>query len=352
VVGGSGFLAAYLAGLVVGNRPVRAYASIVSLNDAVTWLAQIVMFVGLGLLITPHLLPPYALAGISIALFLIFVARPAAVWACLAPFGFGWRENLFLSWAGMRGAVSIFLAAVPLLSNIDNAHIYFNVAFFVVVISLLFQGWTTRWAALRLRQAVPRHTLPAQRFEIDLPGQHDMEIVGYPILAESRALNIATMPNWMRIVLVVREGKVLEPSEADGLEIGDYAYVLAPALQVPRLDALFAAAADRPERIGTDWEFSIHGTAPLAELNTLYDLKLADEVMPLTIAQLFAQRFNDEPQVGDILPLGGSIMVATKLEDAQVSEAMLQFVDEELPANPAQRVGRRVRKVVDKIAKN
>src|SRR5690242_4681880 len=108
--GGSGFLAAYIAGLVLGNRPVRAFAGILSLHDAVTWLAQIVMFLALGLLVSPHQMLGVALPGLVIALFLIFIARPIAVWLCLWPFGFNQRERLFVSWVGLRGAVSIFLA--------------------------------------------------------------------------------------------------------------------------------------------------------------------------------------------------------------------------------------------------
>src|SRR6185369_340804 len=202
VLGGSGFLAAYLAGLIVGNRPVRAYASIISLNDAVTWLAQIVMFLVLGLLVTPHRLVLYAAPALLIALFLIFVARPVAVWICLQAFGFSVREKLFVSWVGLRGAVSIFLAAVPTLAHMPLAYIYFDVAFFVVLISLVLQGWTTKWVAMRLGQILP----------------------------DSPVLRIANMPRWARAAMVVRNREILEPANAGKLKPGDYAYFLAPAL--------------------------------------------------------------------------------------------------------------------------
>ena len=117
VVGGSGLLAVYVAGLVMANRPTRAYPSIVGFHDAVTWLAQIVMFLVLGLLVTPSTLWTYAPQGIFVALVLTLVARPLAVWLCLGPFGFSPREKVFISWVGLRGAVSIFLAAIPQLAG-------------------------------------------------------------------------------------------------------------------------------------------------------------------------------------------------------------------------------------------
>src|SRR6478752_1107086 len=117
----SGFLAVYLAGLVVGNRQTRAHNSVVVFLDAVTWLAQIVMFVLLGLLAWPHRLAVSVVGSVVVALVLMLIARPAAVFLCLAPFGFQPREKLFMSWVGLRGAVAIFLASIPLLVGLPAA---------------------------------------------------------------------------------------------------------------------------------------------------------------------------------------------------------------------------------------
>ena len=146
----SGFLAVYLAGLVVGNRQTRAHNSVVVFLDAVTWLAQIVMFVLLGLLAWPHRLADSLFGAIAVALVLMLVARPAAVFLCLAPFKFQWREKMFISWVGLRGAVAIFLASIPLLVGLPAAYLYFDVAFVVVLSSLLVQGWTVALAARKL----------------------------------------------------------------------------------------------------------------------------------------------------------------------------------------------------------
>src|SRR6185437_9177501 len=136
----SGFLAVYLAGLVVGNRQTRARNSVVVFLDAITWLAQIVMFVLLGLLAWPHRLAGSIVGSVVVALVLMLIARPAAVFLCLAPFGFQPREKLFMSWVGLRGAVAIFLASIPLLVGLPAAYLYFDVAFVVVLSSLLVQG--------------------------------------------------------------------------------------------------------------------------------------------------------------------------------------------------------------------
>ena len=115
---GSGFLAVYIAGLMVGNRETRAHGTIVTFLDASTWLAQIAMFVLLGLLAWPDRLPQRLLPALAVALVLMLIARPAAVMVCLAPFRFSLREKLFISWVGLRGAVSVFLAAIPMLVGI------------------------------------------------------------------------------------------------------------------------------------------------------------------------------------------------------------------------------------------
>ena len=148
----SGFLAVYLAGIIIGNRPTRAHNSVVTFLDAATWLAQIVMFVLLGLLVSPQRLVEQHRSGASIvALVLMLVARPVAVFLCLAPFRFNWREKIFIAWTGLRGAVAIFLASIPMLVGLSKAYLYFDVAFVVVIISLLLQGWTLGVAARQAR---------------------------------------------------------------------------------------------------------------------------------------------------------------------------------------------------------
>ena len=163
------FLAVYIAGLIVGNRPTRAHNIVVGFLDAITWLAQIVMFVLLGLLAWPQRITDSFAPALVVAVALMLIARPAAVFLCLAPFRFSLREKLFIAWVGLRGAVGIFLASIPLLVGLPAAYLYFDVAFVVVAVSLLVQGWTIALAATTARHlvsarrpaAAPHRTRPA-----------------------------------------------------------------------------------------------------------------------------------------------------------------------------------------------
>jgi NhaP-type Na+/H+ and K+/H+ antiporter len=147
VLGTSGFLAIYLSGIVVAASRHRAQREIANFFEGFGWLAQIVLFLMLGLLIVPHRLVPQFPIGLVIALVLIIVARPAATFACLLPFRFAWRESAFASWVGLRGAVPIYLSFIPALADPIRDERLFSGVFVVVVVSLLIQGWTIASAA-------------------------------------------------------------------------------------------------------------------------------------------------------------------------------------------------------------
>src|SRR5271154_7113792 len=218
----SGFLAVYLAGIVIGNRPTRAHNSVVTFLDAATWLAQIVMFVLLGLLVAPQRRARSVGPAVIVALVLMLVARPLAVFLCLAPFRFNWREKIFLPWTGLRGAVAIFLASIPMLVGLSKAYLYFDVAFVVVIISLLLQGWTLGVAARRLHVALPRSDRGPRRVELDLPGQLEQELVGYPVRPKSLYLKRGLIPSWRNRPLGIATRAISPPAEADPVQPGDY----------------------------------------------------------------------------------------------------------------------------------
>ena len=327
VLGGSGYLAVYLAGVVIGNRPVRAFANVLSVQDAATWLAQMVMFLVLGLLVTPTRLLESIWVALGVAAFLMFVARPLAVALCLAPFGFRKREISFISWVGLRGAVGIFLASIPMLVGLPNAQLYFNVAFVVVLVSLLVQGWSLSWAADLFGVAVPRRDPPSRRVELDLPGQLEYELVGYRAEEGAAVLHdVSRVPTWARPVLTVRDGKVLTPDQAGSLRAQDYAYFLAPLGRVIRLDWLFAEPAQAREvERAMFGEFSFDGNIPLAALADFYGLKVPVRVASQTAADLFASHFDEQPQIGDSLRVGGTTLVVRELLEDRVSRVGLKF---------------------------
>jgi potassium/hydrogen antiporter len=340
----SGFLAVYLAGLVVGNRPTRAHNTVGVFLDAVTWLAQIVMFVLLGLLAWPmrvieSILPALAVAGV-----LMFIARPAAVFACLAPFRFAWREKAFISWVGLRGAVGIFLASIPMLIGLPNAHIYFDIAFVVVLSSLLVQGWTIAAAARRLHIALPRHDPLPRRVELDLPGQLEQEIVGYPVEANSPYLKRGLLPSWARPTLVVREQKILSPLESQPVRAGDYVYVLAPPEKAQALDRFFVdmppPTAPDPRLLG---DFFVSGDVTLGALAEIYGLSIAPSDADMTLADHFADEIKRRPRQGDVVPLGPIALVAHRVANGRLASVGLRLAEDEEPATLAAKLKKAAR---------
>jgi potassium/hydrogen antiporter len=151
-LGGNGFLSAYVGGIAAGNRSFSAKRAVSTFHDGMAWLAQVVMFLSLGLLATPTRLLDIIVPGIAITAVLMFVARPVSVFICLAPFRFDWRAKLLVSWVGLRGAVPIVLATFPMVAGVPGAFTIFNIIFFVVLVSSLIQGPTLGWTAGRLGQ--------------------------------------------------------------------------------------------------------------------------------------------------------------------------------------------------------
>jgi cell volume regulation protein A len=337
---GSGFLAVYIAGLVVGNSSTRAHNTVVVFLDAATWLAQIAMFVLLGLLAWPHRLTGAILPGLAVAAALMLIARPAAVFLCLAPFRFSLRERLFISWVGLRGAVGIFIASIPLLVGLPNAHLYFDVGFIVVLVSLLVQGWTIAPAARRLGVSFPRSDPLPRRVELDLPGQLEQEIVGYPLRANSPYLRRGLLPSWARPTLVVRDEEIFSPAEADPVRVGDYVYLLAPPEKAPALDRFFVdmppPSAPDPRLLG---DFFVAGDVTLGALGEIYGITIGDDA-GISLADHFAARLKRAPRQGDVLPLGTIALVAHRVADGRVTSVGLRLADEEPAEAPTTWIAR------------
>jgi cell volume regulation protein A len=347
VLHGSGFLAVYVAGLVVGNSSTRAHNTVVTFLDAATWLAQIAMFVVLGLLAWPDRLPQTVLPALAIAATLMLVARPAAVFLCLAPYRFNWREKAFMSWVGLRGAVGIFISSIPLLVSLPHAQLYFDVGFVVVLVSLLVQGWTIAPAARWLGVSFPRSDPLPRRVELDLPGQLELEIVGYPLRANSPYLRRGLLPNWARPTLVVREERILSPTEAEPLRQGDYIYLLAPPERAQALDRFFVdlppPASPDPLLLG---DFFVTGDHTLGELAEIYGLIIAPDETADTLADFIAERTVRTPKAGDVVPLGPIALVVQRVVDGRVTTVGLRLADELEPETPPASVVERLKRAI------
>jgi cell volume regulation protein A len=192
-MGGSGFLAVYIMGVVLANRVRRLVRPALSAMDGYAWLSQAGMFVLLGLLVTPSHMVQTLWPALGVALVLMLVARPISVWLCLKPLNFPTQEIQYISWVGLRGAVPIVLAVFPVMAGVPGASIFLNVAFVVVIASLLLQGSTIAWAARRLGLDLPDQDDDRARevfgdFELDAntPLESLCAFYGLPVPAESQ----------------------------------------------------------------------------------------------------------------------------------------------------------------------
>jgi potassium/hydrogen antiporter len=340
----SGFLAVYLAGIIIGNRPTRAHNSVVTFLDAATWLAQIVMFVLLGLLASPQRLLDSVGPSVIVALVLMLVARPLAVLVCLAPFRFNWREKIFIAWTGLRGAVAIFLASIPMLVGLSKAYLYFDVAFVVVVISLLLQGWTLAPAARWLHVALPRVDRGPRRVELDLPGQLEQQLVGYPVRSKSLYFRRGLLPSWSKPTLVIRDERILSPVEADPVAAGDYLYLLAPPEKAEALDRFFVDMAPNPHLLG---DFMVSGEHTLGELAEIYGVSVGEEQAQLTLADYFDIHLDHAPKEGAELALDPIVLVARSISGGRVNMVGLRLPEDEEEAVPLTRRQAFRRKLAD-----
>lgn len=225
LIGGNGYLAVYLAGLVIGNSKMPHHRSTTTFFDGIAWLAQLVMFLTLGLLVNPTELLPVAGIGLLIAVAMILIARPATVYLCLLPFRkISGRAKAYVSWVGLRGAVPIIFATYPLLAGIDHAHLIFNIVFFITILSLLIQGTTVNYSALLLGLGKVV-TKKKKEFGIELPDEIkstmlELDVTPAMLTGGDRLMEI-DLPDNTLVVMVKRQGRFFVPSGNTHLTAGD-----------------------------------------------------------------------------------------------------------------------------------
>jgi cell volume regulation protein A len=319
-MGGSGFLAVYVAGIVIGNRRLVFKRGIFLFHDATAWLAQIVMFVVLGLLSFPSQLLAVGLQGLLIAAVLTFVARPAAVLLMLIPFRFNWRELTLLSWGGLKGAVPVTLATFPLMFNLDGAALLFDVVFFVVVISALIQGWTLPLAARRLGLQLPAQPSPPVTLEISSLRHVEGDIVDYSVAPDSRAagrrVKDLALPEGVVIALIARDEQIIPPQGDTQIKPGDHVVlVLRPGTR-PLVNQVFARATSPRDELPPMLEFPLRSSIRVEELEEFYGIHM-NAVPSSTIEEAIRQRLGgDTPNFGTIVRFGEVALHVRKV-DAQ-----------------------------------
>jgi cell volume regulation protein A len=304
--GGSGFLAIYLAGIVIGNGRLVFQRGILLFHDAAAWLSQIVMFVVLGLLSFPSRLLDVAWHGLAIGAVLMLVARPLAVMPFLFPFGYNWRESIFVAWVGLKGAVPITLATFPLMFGTPHATLMFDVVFFVVVLSTLVQGWSLIFVARRLELEVPAEISPIT-LEISSLRHVEGDIVDYMVGKDSRAagrqVKDLALPDGVVIALVARKDQIIPPQGKTQIEAGDHVIVVLRPATRQLVDQAFGNHADTSVEQLAGLEFPLRGTTTVAELEDMYGIVM-NASRDLTLGKAIHQRLGVSPAVGRVARFG------------------------------------------------
>jgi cell volume regulation protein A len=328
-VGGSGFLAIYLCGLMIGNRPGRHLNFILPVHDGLAWLSQIGLFLILGLLVNPSELIEYALPALVIALALIFVARPIAVILSVKPFfRFRWREIGFISWVGLRGAVPIVLAIFPVIGGVENASLYFNVAFVVVLLSLLIQGSTLSLMARWMRVEIPVGITPEHRGALGILPENDYELFVYRIENEQldgQPIRLIRFPSGTLISALFRNHVMLHPKGSTELKLNDTICVISRNEDLDALNQIFSGHSKLKQKEAFFGSFNIRGDALLEDVAKAYGLVISSAQSGMTVSDFISRRVGGHPVVGDDVDWHGIHWVVNEVNGDEIIKVGLRL---------------------------
>jgi cell volume regulation protein A len=245
---GSGFLAVYVTGVILGSGALPHAVGVRRVHDALGWLSQVLMFLLLGLLVYPSRVWSVASVGLTLALFLAVIARPVVTMLCLAPFRYRWRESAYVGWVGLRGAVPIVLATIPVMANVAGAREIFDIVFFIVVVGAIVPGSTVPWMTRLLKVESAAPPPPKASIEVDARAPQGDELRAYFISPEvavaGALLSEIPFPQGAAVSMLERGGSLIAPSGSTRVEPGDYVYVIAPPENRGDVELLFGHAEE------------------------------------------------------------------------------------------------------------
>lgn len=338
LLGGSGFLAVYLAGVVIGNTKVRATEHVLRVMDSFAWLSQAVLFVVLGLLVQPSGILEVIHYSLLIFIFLLFIARPIAVFSSLLPFRFGIREIGFISWVGLRGAVPITLAIIPVTMAVPGADLAFNITFGVVILSLLVQGATIPLMSHLFRVWVPTNNEPKAEHEIWVADQANITLYefevkqgAFAIGRHPQAISTKFDAQALSLFALVRHNKLVNVNEDTILKMGDVVWYAMRGDDTPSIAKIFNNSATQYQKNSEfygDWLLSPH--ARIADL-PFYNLAArslaanSSSRLPKPVASAL-DIFTVPPQVGVMTGIDEDLVnKLTEAKNQTVEEFMMQY---------------------------
>lgn len=315
LMGGSGYLSLYIAGLLLGNSKIQARVSISKFQQTISWLSQILMFTILGIFVTPSSLKEVLLPGFLMGTALIFIGRPLMVFILLPFFkSFTFKDKCFLSFVGLRGATSILLALAPIVHSIAGAEKFFNIIFIMVIYSLSFQGLLIPIVARICRVVIPSSRQTTERVEVDLPGLTDSSLMMYELCETSPVIIGQKIPRWAQPVLLIRNEVIYQTSKVREFRPQDKVYVFVPSeRRLPLLDQLYGdGKAD--DILGVFGDFPIAPNTTFGELQKMYGVHIDSNLSSQTVANLIQKEFPDV-DVGDRLSLEAIELVVRSVQD-------------------------------------
>ena len=321
--GGSGFLAVYIAGILIGNSRNPANEHIFNVMDGFAWLAQATMFLVLGLLVTPSRLLETGLSALIIAGFLILVARPFAVATGLCWFpSYSRREMAYISWVGLRGAVPITLAMMPLMAGVPEARFIFDIICAVVILSLLFQGTTIAYMARKLKVVLPPQPEPLDSKEIWLTDKLTIQLQSFKVAEHSKAershpyaLTRQKPFANARLFALLRDGAIMKVGMNTQMKKGDIAWYVFPEDRGNEFAEQFAGHQQSADEQAFYGEIEVKPYVRMGELAATQGINIGEGNDGRTLGELFRERFGDVPVAGDRLDLNGCEITVKELDE-------------------------------------